>query len=63
MNEYFKVKLTDGTTLTFGKKCNTVAHGDDKYCIFKHLNSDQESYVTLAIIPHTSIFSIIACKG
>ena len=63
MNEYFKVKLTDGTTLTFDKKCNRVAYDDDKYGIFKHVNSDQVSYVTLAIVPHTSIFSIIVCKG
>ena len=62
MNEYYKVKLTDGTTLTFGKKCNRVEYDDDKYCIFKHVNLDQVSYVTLAIIPHISIFSIIKCK-
>lgn len=62
MNECFRVELTDGTILTFGKKCNRVEYDDDKYCIFKHVNLDQVSYVTLAIIPHISIFSIIKCK-
>lgn len=62
MNECFIVELTDGTKLTFGKKCNRVEYDNDKYCIFKHVDSDQVSYETLAIIPHISIFSIIKCK-
>lgn len=55
--EYFVVELIGGTVLDFDKKCTNVKYSDNKYCIFTH-EDDKELYI-LALIPHSSIFSII----
>lgn len=60
-DEYFKLKLTDGSILVFDKQCNSIDYSNSKYCICKHL-IDERRYETLAIIPHSSVFSIIKMK-
>lgn len=58
MKRYFKVELTDGEILDFGKKCTDVDYGDYRYVRFKYLHETDRTCHDLAIIPHSSIFCI-----
>ena len=56
---YFVVELTDGRVIDFDKRCNEVEYKDDpNYVKFKHTSNGGSTWISLAFIPHKSIFSI-----
>lgn len=63
---YYTAKLTDGTVMDFSGKCNKVVYTDPNYVVFGEMSADMITtsvYYILAIIPHTSIYSIVKVGG
>lgn len=59
MGRYYVVTLTDGTVLDFNQQCKNVKYDNQMYAFFFGITENGDDYV-LAIIPHTSIYTIVA---